>query len=81
LDDRDPTLQRTSEEQTEILTLFTASADARTQDGDFGVGVAWLDQGRWRTRPMPLGGYLTAIDADFFAISSAAKEAGLIMRK
>jgi hypothetical protein len=30
---------------------------------------------------MPLGRYLTAVDADLFAISSAAKEAGLILRK
>jgi hypothetical protein len=57
--DRDPTIQGTSEEQTEVLTLFAADVDARTQNRNFGAGVAWLDKGRWRTRSTPLGRYLT----------------------
>jgi hypothetical protein len=79
--DRDPTIQGTSEEQTEVLTPFAASVDARTQNRNFGAGVAWLDKGRLRSRSTPLGRYLNVVDADFFAISSAAKEAGLILRK
>lgn len=44
--DRDPTPEKTAREQTEVLTLFAASADARTQNRSLGVGVAWRDQGR-----------------------------------
>lgn len=80
-DDRLCTPQRTSEEQTEALTLFVASADARDENKNFGAGVAWIDKGHWRTRSTPLGRYLTTIDAELFAISSAAREAGLILRK
>ena len=53
-DDRNCTLQRTSEEQTEVLTLFVASADAREENRTFGAGVAWFDRGYWRTRATPL---------------------------
>jgi hypothetical protein len=80
-DDRISVSQRTDQEQTQVLTLFAASADARTQNKNFGAGVAWLDKSRWRTRSTPLGRYLTAIDADLFAISGAIKEAGAILRK
>ena len=79
--DRHRTPQVTSEEQTEVLTLFAASADARDENKNFGAGVAWFDKGYWRTRSAPLGRYLTTIDAELFAINSAAKEAGLILRK
>jgi hypothetical protein len=80
-DDRLYTPQRTSEEQTEALTLFVASADARNENKTLGTGVAWLDKGYWRTRSTPLGRYMTTIDAELFAISSAAREAALILRK
>ena len=79
--DRNCTLQRTSAEQAEALMLFVASADARDENKTFDAGVAWFDRGYWRTRATLLGRYLTTIDAKLFAISSAAREAGLILRK
>jgi hypothetical protein len=75
------TPQRTSEEQTEALTPFVASADARDENKNFGAGVAWFDKGHWRTRSTPSGRYLATIDAELFAISSAAREADLYLRK
>lgn len=39
-DDRNCTLQRTSAEQAEALTLFIANADARDENKTFGAGVA-----------------------------------------
>ena len=44
-DDRNCTLQRTSAEQAEALTLFVAIADAREENRTFGAGVAWFDRG------------------------------------
>lgn len=77
--DPDPTPERTTQEQTEVLTLFAASADARAQNRSLGVGVAWRGQDRWKVKGTSLGRYLTTIDADLFAISSAVKEASSIV--
>ena len=49
-DYQDPALERISQDWAEVLTMFTASADARAQNRNLGAGVAWRDQGRWRVK-------------------------------
>ena len=41
------------------------------KDVGFGVGAAWKERDGWKSRAMPLGWYLTEIDAASFAISMA----------
>jgi hypothetical protein len=61
-------------EQPNQVTLFTDGAEGST----FGAGIAWREDGPWKTRSTPLGKYLTIVEAELFAIYMAVKEAGPI---
>jgi hypothetical protein len=77
IDEPDQALQRMSEEQPYQLTLFSNGAEGF----NFGAGIAWEGHGSWQTKTTPIGKYLTPIDAELFAITAAAKEAGPLLRK
>jgi hypothetical protein len=66
-------------EQPNQLTLFKDGA----KGPNFGAGIgwrengtAWREDGPWKTRLMPLGKYLTAVEAELLAIYMAVKKAG-----
>jgi hypothetical protein len=67
--------------QPDQLTLFAGSADRSGEGANFGAGIAWTEQGRWKTKATPLGKYLTLADAELFAICMAAKEARRVLHR
>lgn len=81
IDYPDNAAQRMSEGQPDQLTLFACGVASSEEGTNLGAGIAWRENGCWKTKTTPLGKYLTAIDADLFAIDMAAKEGDLLLSK
>jgi hypothetical protein len=77
IDGPDQALQRMSDEQLYQLTLFSNCAEGF----NFGAGIAWGGRGSWQMKTTPIGKYITPTDAELFAITAVAKEAGPLLRK
>lgn len=58
-------------------TLFVETA----QDVCFGVGATWKARDGWKSKSMPLGKYLTEVDAASFAISMVLKDLPVILSR
>jgi hypothetical protein len=77
IDDPGQAVKEVCIEQANQLTLFTDGAKGT----NFGASIAWRENGSWKTRSMPLGKYLTIVEAKLFAIHMAVKEAELTAKR